>query len=137
MGWYVQVFKRGLDFGGRSRRREFWMFTLVNIVLSLVASGIDTAIGIGGFSAFTAPGTAAVMATPGIVSSILALVLLLPSLAVSIRRLHDTDRSGWWLLIMLVPLVGAVVLIVFWAMDSKPGSNRHGPNPKERESAMV
>lgn len=66
----------------------------------------------------------------GFIGLVASLVLLLPSLAVGVRRLHDTDRTGWWLLIGVVPIIGAIVLIVFFVLDSTPGANRFGPNPK-------
>ena len=99
-------------FSGRSRRSEYWWYTLFAVVVSLVASQIDAALG------------------SQVVSIVLALALLLPGLGVSIRRLHDTGRSGWWLLIGLVPIVGVIVLIVFCVQDSQPMVNAHGPSPK-------
>ena len=99
-------------FSGRSRRSEYWWYTLFAVVVSLVASQIDAALG------------------SQVVSIILALALLLPGLGVSIRRLHDTGRSGWWLLIGLVPVVGVIVLIVFYVQDSQPMTNAYGPSPK-------
>jgi uncharacterized membrane protein YhaH (DUF805 family) len=66
----------------------------------------------------------------GVLSTIYSLAVLIPSLAVSVRRLHDTNRTGWWIFIGLVPLVGAIILIVFYATDSQPGDNQYGPNPK-------
>lgn len=99
-------------FSGRSRRSEYWWYTLFAVVVSLVASQVDAALG------------------SQVVSIILALALLLPGLGVSIRRLHDTGRSGWWLLIGLVPVVGVIVLIVFYVQDSQPMTNAYGPSPK-------
>lgn len=99
-------------FSGRSRRSEYWWYTLFAVVVSLVASQIDAALG------------------SQVVSIVLALALLLPGLGVSIRRLHDTGRSGWWLLIGLVPVVGVIVLIVFYVQDSQPMTNAYGPSPK-------
>lgn len=99
-------------FSGRSRRSEYWWYTLFAVVVSLVASQIDAAMG------------------TQLISIVLALALLLPGLGVSIRRLHDTGRSGWWLLIGLVPIVGLIVLIVFYVQDSQPMANAYGPSPK-------
>jgi hypothetical protein len=89
------------------------MFLLFNIIIELVLRGIE--------------GRASGL---GVLESIYGLVVLIPSIAVSVRRLHDTDRSGWWLLIVLIPLIGAIVLLVFMAQDSQPGANQYGPNPK-------
>ncbi len=105
------------DFNGRARRSEFWYFFLFTVIVSIVAATIDRAIG-----------TDDVMSNRGLVGTIASLALLVPSLAVGARRLHDTDRSGWWQLIALTG-VGVIVLIVFWVLDSK-GDNKHGPNPK-------
>lgn len=99
-------------FSGRSRRSEYWFYTLFAIVVSIVAAQIDAALGV------------------QFVSIVLALGLFLPGLGVSIRRLHDTGRSGWWLLIGLVPIVGLIVLIVFYVQDSQPTVNAYGPSPK-------
>ena len=68
---------------------------------------------------------------PGVIGILYSLVILIPSIAVSVRRLHDTSRSGWWLLLCLIPLIGMVVLLIFMVQDSKPGQNQYGPNPKE------
>ncbi|MGY2128936.1 DUF805 domain-containing protein [Blastococcus sp. SYSU DS0617] len=105
-------------FTGRARRSEYWWFALASFLASIVTSIIDLAIG------------SEVTAGMGILSLLLSLALLIPSLAVGVRRLHDTGKSGWWLLIGLVPLIGFIVLIVFFVQDSQPGPNQHGPSPK-------
>lgn len=120
MQWYVKVLKNYVGFTGRARRKEFWMFVLFNIIFSIVASMVDNMAGL-----------ADPMTGYGPISGLYSLAVLLPGLAVSARRLHDTGRSGWLLLLALIPLIGAIVLIVFFAQDSKPGPNRYGPNPKE------
>ncbi len=106
------------DFNGRARRSEFWYFFLFTVIVSIVASVIDRIIG-----------TNDMFSNNGLVGTIASLALLVPSLAVGARRLHDTDRSGWLQLLALIPLVGIILLIVWWAGDSK-GDNKHGPNPK-------
>jgi uncharacterized membrane protein YhaH (DUF805 family) len=106
------------NFHGRARRSEFWWFMLASLLASIVASIIDAAIG------------SDVGAGTGVVSLLLSLALLIPTLAVGARRLHDTGKTGWWQLIALVPLVGIIVLIVFWAQDGHPNPNQHGPSPK-------
>ncbi len=103
-------------FSGRARRSEYWWFVLFNIIVSVVAVVIDSALG-------TEPGRT------GLVGIIAGLALLLPGLAVTARRLHDTGRTGWWMLIALVPFVGAIVMIVFTVQDSK-GPNAWGDSPK-------
>jgi uncharacterized membrane protein YhaH (DUF805 family) len=105
------------DFSGRARRSEYWFFFLFNVLVSIVASIIDAIIG-------TRSGSF------GLIEGIAALALLLPGLAVGARRLHDTTKSGWWLLIGLIPILGAIVLIIFFVQDSHP-DNQYGPSPKQ------
>jgi uncharacterized membrane protein YhaH (DUF805 family) len=107
-----------VDFSGRARRSEYWYFALFNVLVSVVTSIVDTVIG-----------TDFDNGSGGLLSSIASLALLLPSLAVGVRRLHDTDRSGWWILIGLIPIIGWILLIVWFVTDSKP-DNQYGPNPK-------
>lgn len=120
MNWYIEVLKKYAVFNGRARRKEYWYFILFHMIISLVVGVIDGLTG--SFS-----GEVGV----GLLGAIYALALLIPSIAVIVRRLHDTDRSGWWILISLIPLIGTIVLIVFLVLDSTPGANRFGENPKE------
>ncbi len=113
MQWYIDVVKKYVEYNGRARRKEYWMFTLFNFIITLVLSLIDELLG-----------------TWGIISIIYGLAILLPASAVCIRRLHDTNRSGWWLLITLIPLIGAIIILIFTIQDSEPGTNQYGPNPK-------
>ncbi len=118
MEWYMKVIKQYAVFNGRATRKEYWMFTLFNF---LITFGIAIVSGILG----------SLMGTnQNILVNIYSLAVFLPSLGVAIRRLHDTGRSGWWLLISLIPLIGAIVLIVFFIEDSQPNDNQFGPNPK-------
>ena len=112
--YYKEAFtKKFADFNGRARRSEYWYFTLFNTIMAMVAAGVDALHGMGPFA-----------------YGIYALAALIPGIAVLVRRLHDTDRSGWWFFIALVPIIGAIVLLVFLVTDSKPGTNRFGANPK-------
>ena len=120
MNWFLLALKKYAQFSGRSRRKEYWFFALFYIIIALVVGFIDGAAG-----------TMMAEGRIGILGMILTLAFFLPSLAVGIRRLHDTGRSGWWTLIAFVPLVGIIVLIVFYVQDSQPGTNEYGPNPKE------
>ncbi len=120
MNWYLGVLKKYVEFNGRARRKEYWMFVWFNILISIVLGAVDYATGM-----YQAE------AGVGVLSGIYSLAILLPSIAVAVRRLHDTSRSGWWLLIAFVPLIGGLVLLVFMVLDGTPGSNEHGPNPKE------
>jgi len=100
-------------FSGRARRSEYWCFILFWMIFYFVAAVVDAIIG-----------------SIVVVTLLLTLALLLPGLAVTVRRLHDTGKSGWWILIYLVPIVGPFVMIVFLCIDSQPGDNVYGPNPK-------
>lgn len=119
MNWYLSVLKQYAVFKGRARRREYWFFILFNLIASVVLTVIDFMTGFLDLELGI-----------GLLSGLYSLAVLIPSLAVTVRRLHDTDRSGWWLLIGLVPLIGAVVLLVFMLLDGTPGDNQHGANPK-------
>lgn len=110
-----------VGFGGRARRAEYWWFFLFSLLVGIVTSILDSVLG----TDFEGSSTSG-----GVLNLIASLALLLPSLAVAVRRLHDTDRTGWWLLIGLIPLVGAIVLLVFFVQDGTPGPNRFGPSPK-------
>jgi len=118
MHWYVDVLKKYATFSGRAQRAEYWYFALFNIIISFVLVGIDTVLGFGGDMGM------------GVLSGIYSLAVLLPSLAVGVRRLHDIERSGWWLLIGFIPLIGFIVLIIWFVKDSQAGENKYGPNPK-------
>ena len=126
MSWYLQALKKYAVFSGRSRRMEYWYFVLFNIIVSIVLGAIDALLGTLGSGMGV-----------GLLSGIYGLAILIPSLAVTVRRLHDIDRSGWWILIGLVPLIGAIVLLVFALLDSTPGSNQYGPNPKGATARVV
>ena len=119
MNWYLEVLKKYAVFSGRARRKEYWYFFLFNIIISIVLAIIDRVTG--SFSA---------EAGMGLLGGIYSLAILIPGIAVSVRRLHDTERSGWWLLIGLIPLLGAIVLIIFMVQDSNTGENQYGANPK-------
>ena len=111
MNWYLQVLQKYGVFDGRSRRKEYWFFVLFSTLISLLLIAIDSATGT-------------------LRSGIYSLAVLVPSLAVSVRRLHDTNRTGWWLLLGIVPFIGPIVLLVFFASDGNPDDNEYGPNPK-------
>ena len=113
MSWYLEVLKKYAVFSGRARRAEFWYFTLVNIIVAIVLSIIDGILGTGSF-----------------LGAIYSLGVLLPGIGVAIRRLHDTDKSGWWLLLGLLPIIGVLILLVFYLQDGTQGPNKYGPSPK-------
>lgn len=115
MEWDLKVLKEYVGFSGRARRKEYWMFMLFNMIAMLVLAIIDGVLG-----------------TYPLFYGLYSLAAFLPSLAVTIRRLHDTGKSGAWILISLVPLVGAIVLLIFTCTDSQPNDNQFGPNPKAK-----
>jgi uncharacterized membrane protein YhaH (DUF805 family) len=117
------------DFNGRARRSEYWLFYLFTLVVSVVLGFIGNMV-------LGAPDPTNPFAGGGfILQMIFSLAVLVPSLAVGARRLHDTDRSGWWLLLIFLPIIGAVVLIIFFVLDGTPGPNKFGPDPKGRGAA--
>ncbi len=119
MNWYLAVLKKYAVFSGRARRKEYWYFFLFNLLITIAFLAIDMVAGLYNSEIGL-----------GILSGIYTLAVLIPSLAVTVRRLHDTNRSGWWILIGLIPLVGAIVLLVFMVQDSQVEQNQYGPNPK-------
>jgi len=119
MNWYLAVLKKYATFSGSAQRAEFWYFILFSTIASLVLGVLD-----GIFGTFNPESGF------GLLSGIYSLAIIIPTLAVGARRLHDIGKSGWWQLIMLIPLVGIILLIVWWATDSK-GDNLYGENPKK------
>jgi uncharacterized membrane protein YhaH (DUF805 family) len=111
--WYLDVLKnKYAQFEGRAHREEFWMFFLVNFLVNVGLGIVGKIIGL------------------PILQVLYGLAVLVPGLAVGARRLHDTNKSGWLQLLLLIPLIGLIILIVFWAQDSDPAQNQYGANPK-------
>lgn len=111
--WFVKCLKNYANFTGRARRKEFWFFTLVQFIILIIAQIIDSVIG-----------------TEFVLYALIVLALLIPSLAVSVRRLHDLSKSGWWYLIALIPLIGAIILIIWFATETKAEVNQWGQPAK-------
>lgn len=120
MNWFLKVLKQYADFSGRARRKEYWMFVLFNVIFGIVAMILDNILGI----AMEGIGY-------GPIYGLYLLALIIPGLAVAVRRLHDIGKSGWMFLIILIPFVGAVWLLVLFCTDSQEGENKWGQNPKE------
>jgi len=112
MNYYLHVWKNFATFSGRARRSEYWMFFLFNVIVSMVLAGVDAALG------------------TMFLGVIYALAAFIPGLAVTVRRLHDTGKSGWWILISIIPIIGWIAFLVFMFQDSQMGDNEYGPNPK-------
>ncbi len=119
MNWYLMVLKNYVGFSGRARRKEYWFFVLINFLITIALAFVDGIVG--SFDPQTGFGA---------LSGIYSLAVFIPTFAVTVRRLHDTSRTGWWLLIAFIPLIGAIVLLVFMFLDSTSGTNEYGPDPK-------
>ncbi|MEZ9567200.1 DUF805 domain-containing protein [Vibrio artabrorum] len=123
MEYFIGAIRKYSVFKGRARRKEFWYFYLVSFVISLVLAFLDHQLGtydpeLGG----------------GLLGGIYGIFIFLPSLALTVRRIHDTGRSGYWAFLLLVPLVGLLVILFFALTDSNSGSNEYGGSPKESAS---
>nr|WP_315021415.1 DUF805 domain-containing protein [uncultured Aminipila sp.] len=116
MSWYLQVMKKYATFSGRARRKEYWMFSLFNAIIYLVLIGASKVL----FDNF-------------LLAIIYDLAIIIPALAVSVRRLHDINKSGFWVLISFIPVIGGIWLLVLTCMEGTPGENRFGANPKAVE----
>jgi uncharacterized membrane protein YhaH (DUF805 family) len=121
MNYYIEVLKKYAVFTGRARRKEYWMFVLYNFLISIGIGIVDSLLGLRIVNSNV---------NLGVLGSLYSLAVLIPSLAVAVRRLHDTEHSGWWIFISLIPLIGFIVLLVFLVTDGQPGGNKYGPNPK-------
>ena len=119
MQWYLMVLKKYAEFNGRSQRKEYWYFTLISSVISIILAFVSMSSDLTFMNG-----------QYGILDTVYQLAVLIPSIAVSVRRLHDTSHSGWWMLLVFVPFVGWIWLIVLMATDSDAGANAHGVNPK-------
>lgn len=108
MNYYAEAFKKYAVFEGRARRKEYWYFVLFNLFLATALAFVSEPL-----------------------YAIYVFAAFIPGITVGVRRLHDIGKSGWWLLIALIPLIGTILLILDLAKDSQPGDNQYGPNPKE------
>lgn len=117
MDWYLKVLKQYADFEGRARRKEYWMFTLFHIIFTIGSIIVDISLGLDSIGI-------------GIAYLLYTLATFLPSLAVTVRRLHDTDKSGFLVLVGFIPFVGWLILLVFTLLEGQNGGNKYGPDPK-------
>ncbi|NIJ83940.1 uncharacterized membrane protein YhaH (DUF805 family) [Xanthomonas arboricola] len=128
MEWMLLPLKRYADFNGRSRRKEYWMFMLLQAIVLLVLGGL---FGIAAALMGGENGPGALAWLVAAVMGIVVLALIVPSIAVTVRRLHDQGKSGWFYLISLVPYVGGFIVLVFMCLEGTPGPNEYGENPKQ------
>ena len=142
MNWYVRALKKYAEFTGRAHRTEFWMFLLISFAISVVLAVLDAALGLGGGSSESSSlegggGEFSFSFQTGLLQGLYSLAVFVPTLAVGARRLHDINRSGWWQLIVLIPVLGILILIFgFWIRKGDDGPNGHGPDPwSDAESA--
>jgi uncharacterized membrane protein YhaH (DUF805 family) len=113
MEWYLKVLRNYAEFEGRARRMEYWMFILFNLLVLLGVGLLEFLLGL-----------------DGTISLLYSLAVLIPGVAVSVRRLHDIGRSGWWILLGIIPVLGTLVLLFFYCIDGEPGDNEYGADPK-------
>jgi len=119
MKWYIEVLNKYSVFSGRARRKEYWYFFLFNLIISFILAFIDGMIGLYSYEIGF-----------GIFGFLYMLAVFVPGTAVTVRRLHDTGRSAWWFFILLVPIIGAIVFLVFLVLDGDSDDNQYGKNPK-------
>jgi len=126
MNWYFKVMKEGYsDFNGRARRKEYWMFVLFYYIVIILATVLDGVLGLGFDMGY------GVKSPYGWITVLVGLAHIIPSLAVAIRRMHDVGKSGWFLFISLIPLIGGIWLLVLACTDGETNENKYGSNPKE------
>jgi uncharacterized membrane protein YhaH (DUF805 family) len=118
MNWYLTALKKYAVFSGRSRRKEYWMFCLFSVIFTIAAMILDSVLG------------SAIGMGYGVIYLLYTLAVFIPSIAVSVRRLHDVGKSGWFLLIVLIPIIGGIWFIILVCSNSEAGETKYGPNPK-------
>ena len=124
MNYYSICLSKFADFSGRARRREYWTFVLVNCLIALLLMTLGLAFG------EDSPAS-------NIMVTIFYLIMLVPNLSVSVRRLHDIGKSGWYMFLSLIPLIGGLILLIWSLMDSEPGENQYGKNPKGEDNKTL
>ena len=121
MYWYLKCLKQYADFNGRARRKEYWMFALFNFIFIFITSILDFIIGLNNL----------IFVGIGPFYFLYTIAVIVPGLAVGIRRLHDVGKSGWYILLALIPIIGWIWVFVLFVTDSQEGENEYGPDPKE------
>lgn len=120
MEWFIFTLRRYNNFSGRSRRTEYWRFVLFYILLAIGAHFLDSLFGFADVGSIFGP-----------IYSLYVIILLLPTIAVAVRRLHDIDKSGWWLFVGFIPIIGFIWLLIYFLREGTNGDNDYGPDPKE------
>ena len=119
MNWYLEVWRKYAVFQGRAERQEYWYFILFHILVTIglmIIDGITGTLGAAGM---------------GVLTTLYSLAIMIPGIAVAVRRLHDTDRTGWWVLLGFIPVIGGTILVVLLVFDGTRGENRYGPDPRD------
>ena len=127
LDWATLPLKRYADFSGRSRRKEYWFFALGVFIVAILLSIIESAVGLSGMIA----------GAYGPLTALFFLAIIVPGIAVQVRRFHDQDKSGWWVLIGLIPIIGGIIVLVFMLLEGTRGPNRFGPDPKDEAATEV
>jgi uncharacterized membrane protein YhaH (DUF805 family) len=125
MEYFIGAYKKYADFSGRARRKEFWMYQLFYLIVSIALSFIDGLIG-----TYSSAGI-------GLLSTIFGFVSIIPAIALATRRLHDINKSGWWQLIEFIPLIGVIVLFIFFVLKGTDGENRYGSDPLATQTSEL
>ncbi len=131
MSWYILAWKKAVDFSGRSRRKEYWYFQLFNILVFFIVFAAAILLD-PSFSERGHQNNAG-----SVLITLYAIATILPAFAVTVRRLHDIGKSGWWYFISFVPLIGGIILLVFACTDSEAFANQWGLDPKAPERALI
>ncbi|MCC2547391.1 DUF805 domain-containing protein [Hymenobacter sp. BT175] len=126
MDYFLHALRNYANFNGRARRKEYWMFTLFNIVFSIAVAIADQVLNLGSESFGY-----------GILSIIYSLAMIIPGLAVAVRRLHDVNKSGWFLFIALIPIIGGIWLLILFCTEGTHGSNQYGEDPKQQPDVLA
>lgn len=121
MDWFIYALRRYNDFNGRSRRREYWLYVLFYILLAIGAHFLDSLFGFADVGEVYGP-----------IYTLFVIIMVLPSIAVAVRRLHDIGKSGWWIFVGFVPVIGFIWLLIYFVREGTIGPNQYGPDPKEQ-----
>jgi uncharacterized membrane protein YhaH (DUF805 family) len=137
MEWMLMPYRRYADFSGRSRRKEYWMFALFFVIIYAVCAALMFGGGMSIDPATGAPQMGGMFYVGAGLIGIFALASFVPALAVQVRRFHDQDKSGWFVLLSFIPYIGGIIVLVFMCLEGTKGPNRFGPDPKDPAGVEV